>query len=179
MIRGTLCAAFLLALTACSNRPEAPPLTDEAAFHNEAVGLRFLAPAGWPISSRAVLPSGALPRPIILVAYQTVGGEKPAGFEVMVADVPADADLGRFLAEHQVGNEVWKPQPPEPPTTINGASATRLVLTRTQGKEEIRREVTAFRRGDRVYFFITTFMATDTASRDTARAAVASVTWTK
>jgi predicted Zn-dependent protease len=177
MIRGGLFRATLLTLTACSDRPEAPPLNDETVFHSDAVGLRFLAPAGWSIASRAVLPSGALPRPIMLVVYQSIGGDKPAALEVMVVDVPADIDLGRFLAEHPLGNESWKPLPPEPPILVNGVSAPRLSLVRMQGKEELHREVTAFRRGDRVYFFLATFAASDAASRDTARTAVASVTW--
>ncbi|HEX3152777.1 MAG TPA: hypothetical protein VHR66_32190 [Gemmataceae bacterium] len=179
MTRGPLVAITCLTVSACSDRPVAPPLTDETVFVNDAIGLRFLAPAGWPVASRAVLPTGALPRPIILVAYQSVGSEKPASFEVMAADVPADADPGRFLIEHQLGNETWKPLPPQPALVVNGESAARWSLTRMQGKDEVRREVTAFRRGDRVYFFIAAFAASDAASRDSARGAVASVTWSK
>jgi hypothetical protein len=63
--------------------------------------------------------------------------------------------------------------------TINGAAATRYVLTRKQGKDEIRREATAFRRDGRVYFFLVTFAATDGAVRDAVRTSIDSITWKK
>jgi predicted Zn-dependent protease len=164
---------------ACSDRPKAPPLTAEAVFQNEQIGLRFLAPAGWPVRSRAVLPTGQLAKPIVLVSYQRVGGERLAEFSVLVADLPPDANLEQFVAEHRVGAEQWAARPPSRQVTVNGVSATRCLLTRVQGKEEIHREVTAFRRGERVYFFLVVFAASDASSRDAVRVAVESVTWTK
>ena len=64
-------------------------------------------------------------------------------------------------------------------TSVNGEPATRFVLARAQGKDEFRREVTAFRRGPRVVFFLVTYAASDAPARDAGRASVGSVTWAK
>jgi len=174
----TLPLAALMA-AACSQRPQAPPLTAEAVFQNDDIGLRFLTPDGWPMQSRAMLPAALLSKPIVVVAFQKGAGEKPAEFKLLAADVSPQTDLDRFLSEYQVGTEQWIPVPPTQMVTINGAEATRHLQRRMQGKEELRREVTAFRRGGRVYFFLVVFAASDGASRDAVRSAVASVTWTK
>jgi hypothetical protein len=177
--RRAVLAACLLVIAGCSNRPHAPPLTTEAVYQNDAIGLRFLAPAGWPVQSRATLLAGRSAKPIILVSYQRVPSDKPAEFKVLAADLASDTSLEHFLTDMQVGPETWSPPSAAQPLTVNGAEATRFVQSRTQGKEEYRREVTAFRRGDRVYLFLVNFLASDAASRDAVRAAVGSVTWTK
>jgi hypothetical protein len=116
---------------------------------------------------------------VILVSYQQLGVERPAEFTVLSADLPPDADLQAFLIADRVGPDAWTPRPPPGPVTVNGVDATRYLLTRRQGKDEIRREVTAFRRGDRVYFFLVTFATTDETVRAAVRASLESITWTK
>ena len=179
---------LLVAASGCTDRPKAPPLVHEAVYQNDKIGLRFLAPEGWSMSSRADLPSGKLPKPIILVAYQVSRGESPSELEVLVADLPEGSDLGKFLIDQRIGAAAWKLSPGIEKVTINGADATRIVLTTTEtrvgkagktNKIEFRREATAFRRGERVYFFIVTFDATDPPARDAARQCVQSATWTK
>jgi hypothetical protein len=169
--------ALLLLVAGCAERPKAPPLVNDTVYHNDKIGLRFLAPEGWSMSSRADLPPGTLPKPIILVGYHSKKGDT-AQLELMAADLPADSDLGKFLVENRIGSAVWTLQPPEK-LTINGVEATRHVLTRTASRGEVRREATAFRRGERVYFFIVTFAANDPAARDAARQCVQSANWTK
>ena len=180
MIARPLLLAPLVALvaSACSSRPQAPALTNESVYDDHAIGLRFLAPAGWAVHSRAVLPSGQLSKPIILISYEG-GSEKPAELRVLVAELAPEGDLQQFVAEHRVGAERWTAQSPVEQISVNDAPASRFVLSRTQGKEEIRREVTAFRRAERVYFFMVDFAASDAASRDAVRTAIASVTWKK
>lgn len=163
----------------CADRPKAPPLTTEAVYRNERAGVRFLAPEGWSITTRADPPAGALARPVILVGYAYTKSERPAEFELLAADVPEGEDLGRFLAEHRVGSEKWVLRPGPQAVTIGGAAATRYVMTRGAGKDEYRREATAIRRDGRVYFFVVSFAATDPERRDQARKSVESVTWTK
>jgi hypothetical protein len=170
---------FALVLTGCTPGPKAPPLVDEAVYENPAAGLRFLVPAGWAVQSRASPPAGPLAKPVVLVSYEPVGAPRPADFTVLAADLPADASVETFLVEYRVGPEAWTVLPPAQPVTINGAAATRYVLTRKQGKDEIRREATAFRRDGRVYFFLVTFAATDGAVRDAVRTSIDSITWKK
>jgi hypothetical protein len=177
MAARVLCFAVVLA--GCTPGPKAPPLTDEAVYENPAAGLRFLVPAGWAVQSRANPPSGPLAKPVVLVSYEPVGAPRPADFTVLVADVPADANIEAFMVEYRVGPEAWAVRPPAQPVTINGAAGTRYMLTRKQGKNEIRREATAFRRDGRVYFFLVTFAATDDAVRDSVRTSIQSITWKK
>jgi len=161
----------------CSERPNAPPLANEPVYQNEKIGLRFLAPAGWTLTSRAELPSGALPKPIVLVAYQLTKSDNPAELEVLAADLPDRSDLGAFLLEHRIGAATWTLKPPTEEVTINGAKGTRLVLIRKSGKGETRREATAFQRGGRMFVFLITYSANDSADRDAARQSVESVSW--
>lgn len=167
------------ALSGCSTRPKAPPLTAEAVYQNDEVGVRFLAPAGWPMQSRAVLPPGRLARPVVLVAYQAAGSEHAAEFSLLAADIPPGGGLEQYLVGHRVGAETWAVQSPGRAVTMNGTAATRVVLARAEGKEEVRREVTAFRRGERTYLFLVTFAAADRASRDAVGTSLESITWTK
>jgi hypothetical protein len=177
--RAILGLSLALAAGGCSERPKAPPLVNDSVYQNDKIGLRFLAPEGWSMSSRAELPPGPLSKPVILVAYHLSKGESHSELEVMAADLPADSDLGKFLLEHRIGAAAWTLKPPPEKVTINGVEATRHVLTRTASRGEVRREATAFRRGDRVYFFIVTFAANDPGARDAARQCVQSANWTK
>jgi hypothetical protein len=172
-------AAAALAAGCPPRAPKAPPLTPEAVFENAAIGLRFLAPAGWVLQSRATLPDGPLPKPVVVVSYQQSASGKPSDFTLLAADVPEDTDPLRYLDEHAVGATRWALRSPPEVVTVNGTPATRFAQGVTRGKDELRREATAFRRGGRLYFFLVTFAPGDEASRDAVRTALGSVTWTK
>src|SRR5947207_15518393 len=95
----SLCVvSILLVATACSERPKAPPLSNESVFQNDRVGIRFLAPEGWAMTSRGELPPGNLARPTLIVSYLQTAGEKPATFELLAVDLPEDANLAEYLA---------------------------------------------------------------------------------
>jgi hypothetical protein len=178
--RGFLLALALApAAAGCTTRPHAPPLVNEAVYQNDKVGVRFLAPDGWTITSRSDLPPGKLERPVVVVSYVQSQGYKPGEFELVAADLPETADLGDFLTNYRIGPEKWVMKPPPTATTVGGEPATQFVLTRKVGKSEYRREATAVRRGGRVYFFVISFLTTDAEHRDQARKSVESVTWTK
>ena len=168
---GAFLPLVLLAASGCRERPKAPPLVNEAVYQNSRIGLHFLAPEGWSVSSRVELPR-SLPKPIILVAYQQGKGESPAELEVLAADLADGADLERFLLEQRIGAAVWAVKIGPEPVTINGSEATRIVLRRNgKAKGEVLREATAFRRGGRIFFFIVTFSANDIPARDAVRRA--------
>ena len=79
----------------------------------------------------------------------------------------------------RIGAAAWTLKPTTESVQINGADATRFVLTRPDKKGEVRREATAFRRPGRAYYFILTFAAGDAGARDAARQCIQSVTWSK
>jgi len=168
---------LLAAACGCAERPKAPPLVNDTVYQNDRIGLRFLAPDGWSLGSRSDPPSSPLPKPVILVAYQLVKGESFSELQVLAADLTEDSNYGNFLIEHRIGAAGWTLKPPAETVSINGVEAARYTLTRQEKRAEMRREATAFRRGGRVYFFIITFAAGDSAARDAARQSVLSVNW--
>lgn len=170
---------LVLAATACTDGPKAPPLTDEAVFRDDTIGLRFLVPAEWAVKSRGVVPPGRLGRTVVVVSYQRPAGRRPATFDVLAIDRSTDDDLGRAAAEHGPGSGEWVAQSPARQVIVNGSDATQIVLVPVHGKDDGRREVTAFHRGDRVYLFILTYSAADPDVRDAVRSTVESITWTK
>ena len=178
-MRPLLALPLIVLACGCSDRPQAPPLTDEAVFQDDRVGLRFLVPAGWVVQSRAVVPDGPLSRTIIVASYRGPAGQRPPTLEVLAADVPADANLERWLAERGSGSEAWAPRPPIRTVTINGAEATQFGQSRVKGTDELRRAVTAFRRGPRVYYFVVRHTAADPNVADAVRTTIDSITWAK
>jgi hypothetical protein len=162
----------------CTERPKAPPLTNEAVYQNDKIGLRFLAPEGWSITARTDLP-GTLPRPVTVVSYAVTHAGKSADLEVTAADLPDGTDLGAFLAGYQVGAQKWALKKGPDDVTVNTATAKRFLMSAGKGKDEVQREATAFRRGGRVYFFLVSFPASEPDRRDQGRKSVESVTFTK
>src|SRR2546421_3005126 len=110
---------MLLVAAGCSDRPKAPPLTNDAVYQHEKIGLRFLTPEGWLVSSRAEPPPGPLTRPVVLAAYQNPRGERPAEMQVLAADLAADADLAAFVTDTRVSPDKWTPKPPPTTVTVN------------------------------------------------------------
>jgi hypothetical protein len=149
----------------------------EAVYQNDKIGLRFLAPEGWTIAMRSELPSGPLPKPVVLVGYVQSKGDKPAELQLLATELPEDKDLGAFLTEFRIGADKWGVKSGPEPVTVNGSAGTRYVMARGAGKNEFHREATAFRRGGRVYFFIITFGVADPDRRDQARKSVESAVW--
>jgi hypothetical protein len=174
---GALVAGLLFGVR--PGRPHAPPLTNDAVYRNDAIGLQFLVPEGWSITSRTELPPGPLAKPLILATYIQGQADHPAELEVLAADVSEGMDLVRFLADNPIGATKWKAVGAPQSVSVNGAPATRVTLVGSTGKVESRREVTAFRRGDRTFLFMITYRAPDSAARDAARRAVESAAWSK
>lgn len=171
-------ALFLVALAGCADPPSAPPLAGGAVYQSSAAGVRFLAPDGWQMVSRAEPPAGPLPGPVVLVSYLDPSGDQPGEFELVAADLPDGADLSAFLAGYRIGGEKWEPRGVAEPAAVGGTAGSRYSFARGKKKSEYRREVTAVRRGGRVLFFVVTFGASDPAHRDQARKSVESATWT-
>lgn len=163
----------------CSDKPKAPPLLNETVYNYEKIGLRFLSPEGWTIASRSTIPPGPLSKPLLLATYRGTGEEHPAALEVFAVDLAEDADFGLYLLDHSIGVGQWTLKNPATAATINSAPATHYLLSQKEGTVEHLRDVTAFRRGGRVYFFMISYGADDPGSSDPARKSIDSITWTK
>lgn len=163
----------------CEEKPKAPPLKYEALFQSDNARIRFLAPRNWEIVTRSDVPPGELAKPVLLVSYlQSVGLARPAEFELYIADLPADTSFRTWYSGRKFGPAPWKLKDGEEAVEVGGVRGERFTSSVASGKDEQLRETTAFRRGNRVYFFILTCAARDEDLRDHVRSCIASATWT-
>jgi hypothetical protein len=138
-----------------------------------------MVPEGWTQHSRAELPDGSLDRERMLVSYQLLGKSRPSTFQISAADLPANTDMSKYLTGAAFGIEDWKVKPPAEHLTIDGQPATRFTFVRVTlgpGSKALR-EVVAFRRGERVYFFATLFPGADDKAREQIHRALESLVW--
>jgi hypothetical protein len=172
-----LCLVVLgLGLAAgCSDRPRAPALRDEPVYDNPAEGLRFLTPEGWNQVARADPPPDPSGKDRLLVSYQSTGRGHPAVLEVSRADLPESEDLAARAASPSHGYGPWKPARPPESVEVGGAAATRFVMN----AKDMTKEVTAVRRGGRVYFFTLISGKADDETRQQARRVIGGATWSK
>jgi hypothetical protein len=170
---------FLVALFAggCTPSPSAPALENGPVYHDTREGFRFNAPEGWKQRARAIVPAGKIKKEKLLVEYKNANTELGGDFQVTVADVPETASLSDYLAKNTRTGESWRLVQPAEDFTINEASAARISYSKLVGKEEFMREVVAFRRGERVYFFKCYYARRDAASRRALRGCVETIVW--
>jgi hypothetical protein len=164
-------------LAGCGPRARAPVLEDNPVYVNDREGFRFLVPEGWHQAARAELPPGKLDQERLLVQYRQLDPDRPATFEVSAADLPASTDIGTYLAGPAYGAREWRSRTPPQKIEAGGVAGTRYDLAARVDKDDLVREVTAFRRGERVYLFTALFLAKDDTSRGQCRRAVNGLVW--
>jgi hypothetical protein len=172
-----LLALWIFFLARGEGRPRAPALRDDPVFQNSREGLRFLVPEDWHQQARAEMPPGKIEKERVLVSYRRGSSDKPALLEVSLVDLPPGTDLAAYLAEPSYGVSHWQSAGRPEPLHIQGAEAQRFVFTARVGQDNQTREVTAFRRGERVYLFTGIFRPVDTTARAQIRQAVDSILW--
>ncbi len=181
--RRSLCSLFwvsgVLALASgCGSGPRAPALIDESVYQNKGAGFRFVVPEGWSQHARSELPPGPLDKERLLVQFKRLtSADRGATMEVTAMDVPESDDLAPYVAGPDYGVKKWTPAGTPEKLEPGGVAATRYVFANQVGAEKMVREVTAFRRGGRVYLFKGIFGAADKKARDQIRQAVASTVW--
>lgn len=175
--RSLLAVLVLLLLTSCSPKPVAPALKDEPVYQNDREGVRFLVPDGWTQFAKGDIPPGKLDKERRLVEYKRKTFGKGAGLIVTVVDLEPTADLAAYLAGPAFGAEKWQLKGKPEAIEINRVAAQRFTFVSRIQKEEMVREVVAFRRGERVYLFTGLFASDDARARDQVRRAVGSTVW--
>lgn len=173
-----LIGLMLVTAAACnSQRPSAPPLQDAPYYDNPTEGFRFFPPEGWKERARGNVPPGAVDAEHMLVEYRSVTTRQPAAIRVSVADVSTDMPLAEYVEKHNIDAKQWQLTAPFDKFPINGVEAVRADYRRGSGKEQLAKEVVAFRRGKRVYFFVAMYAANDAKVRKDLRRAVDSIVW--
>jgi predicted Zn-dependent protease len=174
-----LLVAGWIAGSGCQPRPKAPALLDEPVYQNDREGFRFLVPEGWIMAARADVPPGPAQKERLLVQYRRANADKQAMLEVSQADLPEPTDLQAYLSGPSFGASRWKSSAAPEPIEVHGVNGTRFRLTAQVRGEQLAREVTAFRRGERVYFFTLLYAPADTSAPEQARRAVGRIVWTR
>jgi hypothetical protein len=169
-----VCAVLL---SACSPRPRAPALDNDPVYQNRREGFRFIVPEGWIQLAKADLPPGKVSKERLLVSYQRPVHGKTVFLEVSLADLPDSTDLAAYLAESSYGTSKWRRSGSPQELDFNGVSAVRYSYSIRAGKDDLVKEVTTFRRGERVYLFAGVYPTGDSQSREQLRRAVASTIW--
>jgi hypothetical protein len=144
---------------------------------NDREGFRFVVPEGWHQAARSEPPPGKLDQERVLVQYRQLDPEHPATFEVSAADLPAATDLAAYLAGPGYGAREWRLRGVPENLEVGGVPGTRYDFAARVDKDDLAREVVAFRRGERVYFFTAVFLAKDGTAREQFRRSVDRILW--
>lgn len=171
-----LLAAVLLA--GCHPKPKAPALLDGPVFQSDE-GFRFLVPDGWIMAARGNLPSEPLDKERLLVQFRRATGATQATLEVSAADLPESTDLADYLSGPSFSASRWTASGSPEKLEAGGQPATRYRATATVNRAKLAKEVTAFRRGGRVYFFTLLFSPSDATGPEQIRRAISQLVWTK
>jgi hypothetical protein len=174
-------AALLVAMlfiAGCRAKPKAPALLDEPVYQSKE-GFRFLVPEGWIMAARANVPPGPVEKERLLVQYRRANSDTQATLEVSLADLPEENDLAAYLSGPSFSARHWKQSGSRETLEAGGVSGTRFRFLTRIGGAEMAREVTAFRRGGRVYFFTVLFSPNDATAPEQVRRAIGSIVWTK
>jgi hypothetical protein len=151
-------------------------LRDEPVYQNSREGFRLLAPEGWTTSAKAESPRGRVDKQYLLVRYDRLTGP-PASLEVALLDPGPGEDLEKLLAASSHGVTLWRRLAPPTVVTIGGAEGMRYIFAGRAGKQDLTKEVVAFRRGDRVDLFTGVFPAGDKGAQEQLRRSIESLSW--
>jgi predicted Zn-dependent protease len=123
------------------------------------------------------VPAGKIESERLLVEYQCQTSAKPATLAVSVASIDPSASLTEYVTKSSLTGEAWRISGPVENFTINNVPAVRINYTLRADNEEFVREIVAFRRGERVYFFKGVCAGPDARSRREIRSALETVVW--
>jgi hypothetical protein len=169
--------ALVVGSVACTTGPRAPDLEDSSVYSNEREGFRFLVPEGWFQQSRAAPLPGPATQERLLVTYRCFENDPPAGLEVGMIDLPADADLGRYLEEHPWSGQKWRVAGAPQPIQAGNVAGQQFSLEPESGSVRMVREVVVVRRQERVYFFNGIFGRKDNTRREQFRQVATGLHW--
>jgi hypothetical protein len=170
--------ATLLFCCGCRPKPKAPALIDEPVFQSDE-GFRFLVPEDWIMTARANVPPGPAEKERTLVQYRRVSAEGNATLEISLIDLPEDADLAEYLSGPSYAVRHWNSLGKAESIEAGGASGKRFRFNGQANGSELSKEVTAFRRDGRVYFFTVLYPPKDAAAAEQARRSISGLVWTK
>lgn len=177
-IAAVLLAGALLLADGCQPKPKAPALIDEPVYQSDE-GFRFLVPEGWIMCARGSVPPGPVEKERLLVQYRRIGGDSNATLEVSLIDLPEDVDPAGYLSNPSFSAHQWKQTGKAESVEAGGERGMRYRFRGSVSSKELDKEVTAFRRGGRFYFFTVLYSPKDTAAPEQVRRLIGRLEWTK
>lgn len=170
--------AIVLLSWGCRPKPKAPALIDEPVYQSDE-GFRFLVPEGWIMTAKSNVPPGPVEKECTLVQYRPDSGDSSASLEISLMDLPEDANLADYLSGPSYSVRHWNSLGKVESIEAGGVSGKRFRFNGKADKSELAKEVTAFRRGGRVYFFTVVNSPKDTAASEQTRRSISGLVWTK
>ncbi len=161
----------------CQPKPKAPALIDGPVYQCSE-GFRFLVPEGWNMVAQANVPPGPVEKERLLVQYRN-SSENNATLEISLMDLPEDADLAEYLSGPSFSVHHWDSVGKAESIEAGGIKGTRFRFSGRAGSSELAKEVTAIRRGGRVYFFTVLYSPKEPAASEQVRRSIGRLTWTK
>jgi hypothetical protein len=167
----------LLGVTACSDTPRAPTLSNSPVYQNDNEGFRFLIADEWKMSSRGEVPPGKVDVQRVLVQYQRQFPSKPATIEVSRIDSKSLPELEAMLREISHGIPSWQPNDNSKPLEVSGVGGTQLLFRGQTGKATMTKQVVIVPRGEKNYLFTAIYREGDESARNHFQNLLASVVW--
>ena len=173
---GTLLLAT--ALTGCGVAvPQAPELRDAPVYENAQEGFRFMVPDGWTQTASSNLPPGKLEGEAFLARYRVKSPEAGSMLVIECFQAEGSSDLQKHHAASSYRAKSWQLLGEPETLELGGREAQRMNFEATLDGRKISKEVTCFRKGNRIYSFVGLFSSTDEKAQQQIQRAVASVIW--
>ena len=174
----TLLPLVLVAIAAgCGSGPAAPVLRDSPVYRSATEGFRCRVPDGWSQTANSALPSGNLPRDIILARSRVQSPEGGASLQVLARNDLPTGELEAYAKQPAFGVADWQIAEPLSSVTIGGEPADRIVCAGKLGGKTMLKPVTCFHRRGRLYAFVGLYWQTDPTVRQQVERAVESIIW--
>lgn len=163
--------------------PSAPLLRNESVYQNSRAGFRFSVPDGWTLIAKSDMPPGGTSQERILAEYKLLS-DRPASLLVTYLDLSASTELLVYLRSTAFGranesqdSDRWRISGEPETLTIDGHEAARIRMVSGKAPALSSRDVVAFRRGDRAFFFTGLYTTADSKSGQQIQRAIESVRW--
>jgi len=136
-----------------------------------------MVPDGWTQTASSILPEGELEEEAFLVRYRVKSPVAGSTLQVECFQGNGQSDLQEHHSAASYRVNRWDPAGEPQTVTIGGRQAQRMSFQATLDERQLSKEVTCFRKGNRVYSFVGLFASQDEKAQQQIQRAVNSLIW--
>jgi len=136
-----------------------------------------MVPDGWTQTASSILPAGELEEEAFLVRYRVKSPVAGSTLQVECLQEDAQSSLQEHHSAASYRVNRWDSTGEPQTVTIGGLQAQRMIFQATMDDRQLSKEVTCFRKGNRVYSFVGLFASQDEKAQQQIRRAVNSLIW--